>query len=62
MGFIANSIRNISGLNSTEDRSYNYESEDAQKDGNAILLLLAAIAAGVIEVVEDGIISTFKKD
>ena len=54
MGFIANSIRNLSGLKSTEDRSYNYESIDGQDDGNAIMLLLAAIAAGVVEVVEDG--------
>lgn len=62
MGFLSNGIRELSGLNSTEDRSYNYESGDGQEDGNAIMLLLAAIAAGVVEVVEDRIISTFRKN
>lgn len=56
MGLIANGIRKISGLQSTEDRSYNYESTDGQEDGNAIMLFLAAIAAGVVEIIEDGII------
>ena len=63
MSFSTNGIRNISGLKSTEEnRSYNYESNNGQEDGNAIMLLLAAIAAGVVEIVEDGIVSTFKKN
>ena len=59
MGFIANGIRKATGI--TEDRSYNWESEDGQEDSSAILLLAAAIAAGLVEVVEDGIIGIFKK-
>lgn len=61
MGFLANGIRKISGLNSTEDRSYNYESQDAQDDSIAILLIAAAIAAGIVEVVEDGISNIIRK-
>lgn len=61
MGFLANGIRKISGLSATEDRSYHSESEDCQDDLNAILLLAAAIAAGVVEVVEDGIVGIFNK-
>ena len=61
MGFLANGIRKISGINSTEDRSYNYESQDAQDDSIAILLIAAAIAAGIVEVVEDGISNIIRK-
>lgn len=61
MGFIANGIRKISGLKSTEDRSYHSESEDVRDDATAIMLIAAAIAAGLIEIVEDGLVSVFKK-
>lgn len=61
MGFIANGIRTVAGLNASEDRSYNWESGDGQDDANAIMLLAAAIAAGLVEIVEDGIISLISK-
>lgn len=61
MGFIANGIRKMAGLNVSEDRSYNWESADGQEDANAIMLIALAIAAGLIEVVEDGFTASIGK-
>lgn len=61
MGFLANGIRKISGLSATEERSYHSESDDCQDDLNAILLIAAAIAADIVEVVEDGVSELFGK-
>lgn len=61
MGFLANGIRKLAGLDVTEDRSYNWESEDGQNDAIAIMLLAAAIAAGLVEVVEDGVSELVRK-
>lgn len=61
MGFLANGIRKLAGLDATEDRSYNWESEDGQNDATAIMLLAAAIAAGLVEVVEDGVSELVRK-
>lgn len=56
MGFLINGIKKITSLGATEDRSYTDGSDDVQEDGCAIMLIAAAIAAGLLEVVDDEIV------
>lgn len=63
MGLLANSIRKIAGIEKGAPKTksvWEPETED-ESDYISIMLIAAAIAAGVVEVIEDGVSELFGK-
>lgn len=63
MGFLANGIRKLADIDKGSPKVKSAWEPETEEEDNymAIMLIAAAIAAGVVEVVEDGVSELFGK-
>lgn len=63
MGLLANSIRKVAGIEKGAPKTKSIWEPETEEESDyiSIMIIAAAIAAGIVEVVEDGISELFGK-